>query len=263
MDNQPTDRARLVADTTGSDFNPPSYELAPEDHELANRFANFDPLATPSPVSLTGGGSFKAPELFTLKILPPEKQAPIAAQLAQLHPDVRAQREHELVTEALKQNSLELRIKAGPGQGATAFERERFSIAREIHELESEELSIHSQLAEVEKWVPVFNEVTGEPVIDAGTGRQQVQAIEHIQGDRRRAMEARAKELAYRAELLKGTEGDLREQKALKATVETEKHRQHQLAEREEVKQMADELAREKRIRQQAEALARHKGTDL
>lgn len=263
MEDSNNDRARLVADTTGSDFNPTSYAIDPEDHELAARFANVDPLATPSPVKLTGGGAFKAPERFSLSILPPDKQAPIAAELARVPADQRAQREHELVTEALKQNSVELRIKAGPGEGATPFERERFQIAREIHELETEELSIYAQLAEVEKWVPVFNEITGEAVIDPKTGQQQVQAVEIIQGDRRKAMEARAKELAHRVELLKGIEGDLREQRALKATVEAEKHRQQQLAEREEVKRLADELAREKRLRVQAEALARHKGTEL
>lgn len=262
MEDTNPDRTRLVADPTGSDFTPPSYEIAPDDMELASRFASFDPLATPSPVQLTGGGAFKAPERFSLSILPPDKQAPIAAELARLPANARAEREHELVMEALKQNSIELRIKAGPGEGATPFERERFQIAREIHELETEELSIYAQLAEVEKWVPVFSE-TGEPVIDPKTGQQQVQAVQTIHGDRRKAMEARAKELAYRIDLLKGPEGDRREQRALKATVEAEKQRQQQLAEREEVKRLADELAREKRIRQQAEALARHKGAEL
>lgn len=258
-----TTRNELNADTTGSDFTAPDYSIAPEDHERANRITSFDPLATPSPVKLTGGGAFKAPERFSLSILPPDKQAPIQAELAKVPAAQRAELEHELVQEALKQNSLELRIKAGPGEGATPFERERFQIAREIHELETEELNIHLQLAEVSKWEPVFDEITGAPVIDPKTGQQIVKATEVITGDRRKAMEARAKELAYRVGLLKGVEGDQREQKALKATIEAEKLREQALADREEVKRMAEELAREKRLREQAETLAKFKGTEL
>lgn len=261
MDNTDTDR--LNANTVGSDFTAPDYSIAPEDRDRANRIASFDPLATPSPVKLTGGGAFKAPDRFSLSILPPDKHAPIQAELAKVPAAQRAQREHELVQEALKQNSLELRIKAGPGEGATPFERERFQIAREIHELETEELNIHLQLAEVERWEPVYNEITGEPIIDPKTGQQMVKATEVIQGDRRKAMEARAKELAYRVGLLRGVEGDQREQKALKATIEADKLREQALADREEVKRMAEELAREKRLRQQAETLAKFKGTEL
>ncbi|WP_095011990.1 hypothetical protein [Tsuneonella mangrovi] len=262
MDNS-TDPSRLVADTTGSDFTPAIYDIAPEDRERAEQLLQFDPLAAPSPVKLTGGGAFKAPERFSLSILPPDKQAPIVAELANVPADMRAQREHELVTNALKQNSTELRIKAGPGAGATELDRAQFQLAKDIHELETEELSIHAQLAEVSKWVPVFNEVTGEPVIDPATGKQQILAIEAIQGDRREAMQNRANELAYRVELLKGIEGDRRIEKALKGTIETEKLQKQQIADREEVKRLADELAREKRLREQAEALAKHKGTQL
>ncbi len=82
MDNQPRNLNPLVADTTGSDFTVASYDIAPEDQDRAEQLLNFDPLSAPSPVRLTGGGAFNAPERFTLAILPPEKQAPIAAELA-------------------------------------------------------------------------------------------------------------------------------------------------------------------------------------
>lgn len=263
MDNHSRNQNPLVADTTGSDFTVASYEIAPEDRDRAEQLLNFDPLSTPSPVRLTGGGAFNAPERFTLGILPPAKRGPIEAQLASVAMSDRAQREHELVTAALKQNSVELRIKAGPGEGATELDRAQFSVARDIHELETKELAIQAELAEVEKWVPVFNEVTGEPVIDPSTGQQQLVAVERVQGARRKALEAEAQELAYRADLLRGIEGDRRIQKALQATIEAEKQREQQLAEREEIKRLADELAREKRVREQAELLAKHKGTQL
>lgn len=266
MDNTTNDHARLVADTTGSDFTMQSDDIAPEDQaraqELLSAF-NADPLATPSPVRLTGGGAFKAPERFSLSILPPEKQGPIAAQLARVPANVRAEREHELVVEALKQNSTELRIRAGTGEGATPLEREQFSVARDIAELEAEELAIRTQLAEVEKWVPVYDEATGAPVIDPRTGQPQVKAVEIIQGDRRKALEARAKELAYRADLLRGPEGDRRIQRALAQTIELEKQQRQQLAEREEVKRRAEEISRQKRIDKQAEALSRFKDNAL
>lgn len=266
MDNTSTASARLAVDTTGSDFTMPSYDIAPEDQaraqELLSAF-NADPLATPSPVKLTGGGAFKAPERFTVSILPPDKQGPIAAQLAQVPANVRAEREHELVVAALKQNSTALRIKAGPGEGATPLEREQFAVARDINELEAQEFEIQRQLAEVEKYVPVYNEITGEPVIDPRTGQQQVKAVEIIQGDRRKALEARVKELAYRADLLRGVEGDRRIQKALAQTIELEKQQKQQLADNAEIERRAEEIAREKRITQQAEARAKFKANAL
>lgn len=258
MDNTTPDRAHLVVDTTGSEFEPTSYDIAPEDLELAERLAQFDPLAVPSPVKLTGGGAFKAPERFTMSILPPDKRDGIASKLAQVPADLRSQREHELVLEALKQNSVHIRVKAGPGEGATPVERERFLIAREVYDLEKEEARIYAQLAEVERWVPVFDE-NGEQVIDPKTGQQKVQAVELVQGDRRKAMEARAAEIRRQIALLDGFEGDRRLQRALKATVEAEKARQQQLAEEQEARRMADQINRDERIKAKAEVYAKHR----
>lgn len=263
MEDPNTDRTRLVANTSGSDFTLKSYGIAPEDAPLAAELIARDPLSAPSPVKLTGGGTFNAPERFTVGILSPDRQAPIKAQLAAVPVEQRAQREHELVVEALKQNSVELRILAGPGEGADAFQRERFAIARELHELESEELSIHAQLAEVARWIPVFNEITGERVIDPATGQQMVKAVEVIQGQRRTAMEARAKELAYRAELLRGVEGDRREERALSEAIETRKHQQQQLADEQEARRRGEEAIREERINARAEAYVKNRRSPL
>jgi hypothetical protein len=263
MDTTTNDQARMVADTTGSDFTLPSYDIPPEDFELAERLSQFDPLATPSPVKLTGGGAFNAPERFTLAILPPDKQGPIAAQLAQVPANVRADREHELVVEALKKNSVDLRIKAGPGAGATPVERERFQLAREIFDLENEELAIAVELAKVEKSVPVFDEVTGAPIIDPNTGQQQMQLVNLIQGDRRKAMEARVAEIRRHIGLLDGPEGDRRLQRALKASVEAEKARQQELAEEQDARRMADEINRDQRVKAKAEVYAKHRRNTL
>lgn len=263
MDNPNTDHTRLIADTTGSDFTVPDYAISPEDMPRAEELLNRDPLAVPSPVKLTGSGAFKTPERLTVSILPPEKQAPIAAELARLPADSRAQREHELVTEVLRQNSIELRIKAGPGEGATELDRVQLDVARAIYELEAQEFNIQLQLAEVDKWVPVVNEITGEPVIDPKTGQQQLAEVHAIQGDRRRAMEAEAKNLAYRAGLLRGVEGDRRIQKALQSTIAAEKRTQQQLDDRAEIERLSVEIAREQRIRAQAEILAKRKATEL
>jgi hypothetical protein len=262
MDN-PNDPGRLTADTTGSSFTLPTHAIAPEDQERANRLASFHPLATPSPVTLTGSGSFKAPERFTLSILPPEKQAPIAAQLAQLPLGQREAREHELVTEALKQNSIELRIKAGPGPGATPVERERFLLAREVYDLERAEEAVLMQLGEVEKWVPVYDEITGKPVIDSKTGQQQLVAVQRIQGDRRKAMEARAAEIRHQIALKEGIEGDRRLQRALNLTVEAEKAREEALAIDQEARRLSEEINREVRVKALAEAYAKNRRNSL
>ncbi|MDC8754847.1 hypothetical protein OIK40_09365 [Erythrobacter sp. sf7] len=262
MDNTTTDRAHLVVDTTGSDFEPTSYDIAPEDRELAERLAQFDPLAVPSPVKLTGGGAFNAPERFSVSILPPDKRGGIEAQLARVPADQRAQREHELVLEALKANSVNIRIKAGAGEGASPVERERLLIAREVYDLENEETSIYAQLAEVHRWVPVFDE-NGARVIDPNTGQQKVQAVEVVQGDRRKAMEARVADIRRQIELLDGFEGDRRLQRALKVTVEAEKARQQQLEEGQEARRRADEINRDMRVEAKAQTYAKHRRSAL
>lgn len=262
MDNS-TNPDRLVAETSGSDFTLPSHAIDPEDRELAEALANFDPLAVASPVTLTGGGSFKAPERFTLSILPAEKQTPIAAQLAGVPAHLRAQREHELVTEALKQNSIELRIKAGPGAGATPVDRERLLLAREIYDLENEEAAILTQLAEVEKWVPVYDEITGRPVLDPKTGQQQLTAVDRVQGDRRKGMEARVAEIRHQIALKHGIEGDRRLERALKDSVEAEKARRQELAEEQEARRMAEQINRDERVKAKAEAYAKNRRHSL
>jgi hypothetical protein len=264
MDNNPTTET-LKIDPTGSDFTPTSYELPAEDkargEQLLAEF-NANPLAAPSPVEASESIKFRAPETLTAAILPPEKRAEVERKLGNVSGSLRAEREDQLVREALIENSKAVRVRAGVGEGASPLQREQFALAGDIDRHEREYLDIQSQLAEVEKWVPVFDD-TGKPVIDPDTGQQQVKAIEKIKGDRRGGMEARAQELLYRIGLLNGVEGDRRIQRALAATIEAEKANAQQLAERKEAKQMAEDMAREERVRRNAESIARMKGSKL
>lgn len=260
------DHARLVPDTTGSDFTLNDYAIPPEHQaraqELMDQF-NANPIAAPSPVRLTGSGSFKEPERFTAGMLPPDKRTAVEQELAKVPLSIRADREHELVAEALQANSMALRIKAGLGEGSTEFEREQYAVAREIHELEQREIELRLQLAEVEKFVPVYDEISGKPVFDPQTGQQKLTPVEAVRGERRRGFENAIAELVHRIELLRGIEGDRRIQKALRNTVLAEARQKQQLADRAEIERRAEELAREKRLNQQAELLARFKGAEL
>ncbi len=260
--NPNTNADKLTVDPTGSDFNPTTYALAPEDaargEEILAKF-NADPLATPSPVEATEGVKFRVPERFSASILPPDKREAVEKQLAAVPPNLRADREHQLVAEALKESSKELRIKVGVGSGATPLEREQFAVAGDIHRLEKEADAIQDELNEIERWQAVYDEA-GKPVIDPDTGQQKMEAVLRVSGERRAGMENRWRELVHRLGLLNSIEGDRRIERALKATIEAEKQRNAQLADRAEAAKRADEILREERIQQQAEALARMRG---
>lgn len=265
MDNTTPTTETLKIDPTGSDFTPTSYELPAEDkargEQLLAEF-NSNPLAAPSPVEASESIKFRAPENLTAAILPPEKRAEVERKLVNVSGSLRAEREDQLVREALIENSKAVRVRAGVGEGATPLQREQYALAGDIDRLAREEWDIQFKLAEVDRWVPVYD-AAGKPVVDDRTGQQKVEAIEKVQGERRKALEAHAASLRYRIELLNGIEGDRRIQRALAATIEAEKANARQLAERREALQMAEDMAREERVRKNAESIARMKGSKL
>jgi hypothetical protein len=253
------ENAPATADTTGSSLPPaPSFDIAPEDQELANQLANFDPVYdVPSPTTVKGGTHKPITGNLKVSMLPPEAQQEIRQKLADVPITLAEKRENELVREYLHQQALELRIKAGPGEGANEFQKERFHIAAERHQAQKEIMRIAEQLAQVDRWVPVLDEVTGKPVVDSDTGQPKVQAIETIRGERRTGMERRLAELQHKINLLDGPEGDLRERKALHAAVQSAKSKQAQLEEDREARKLGESMSRDERIKAKAEAYAK------
>lgn len=256
--NSTDNTAPKTADTTGSSLPPTqSYAIDPADQHIADRITNFDPVAdVPSPTTVIGG-SHKPLGDLSLKMLPPETREMLEGKLRDVPLNLRQQRENELVRQHLTEKALELRIKAGPGEGANEFQRERFHIAAERHQAEREILRITEQLAEVDRWEPILDEITGKAVIDRKTGQPQVRAIETITGERRTGLERRIAELNHKIMLLEGPEGDIRERKALHAAVQSAKSKQAQIEEDREARKLGESMNREERVKAKAEAYAK------
>lgn len=252
----------LIPDTTGSDYTPPSYDLTPEEADAVAGIEDFDPINDiPSPVKLTGGG-FKMPERLTASILPPDKAEQVRAQLAAVPEHRREDVEQGLVYEALRQIGIDVRVKGTPDPSLEPYHREALLIEKEVRELDAEAHRIYQQLAEVARWKPVYNP-DGSYAKDPETGQQRFEAVEAVQGERRRALEARLRELEYRASLLNGPEGARRIARAVKETAQLRLAAQEAAADRAEAEALARKIVRDERVRERAEALAKRMRTEL
>lgn len=226
--------------------------IAPEDMDLARELASFDPVHdVPSPVQVTG--TVRLPTELRLTMLSPNVQAQIRAELENVPAHRRDQAEKELVGKHLYQNSYALRARAGLGDDATPIQREAFAIAREMGDLQDEDLRIAHELGEVERWETKF---------DPATGKDVPVPAERVQGERRQKLEARRREIEHHLKLLEGPEGEHRKAKALKESVEQVKAKRQQLEDHAEIDRRARDKAREDRIEKAAEARAkRYKDT--
>ena len=245
--NTPETPAPLTPDTRGSDFQMKSYDIAPEDQQLADEIASFDPVYdTKGPTSFSG--SVRLPESIKATGLPPHLRDPIVAQLANVPVDRRDAEEQRLVREALYQNSLGVRIACGPGAGSNAYQRAKFNLTFEMEQAEQEVFRLGQQLAEVERWDNVTDEQTGvaKPV-----------PVEKLRGQQRAIVEAEHQRQLRKLEALEGIEGQRRLQRALYEAVQDRKTMQAQLEDDREARALGEKLRREKRIQERAEAYAK------
>lgn len=240
----------LVADTTGSSETfekMPSYDIAPEDKELADSITKFDPYGTPSPIE--GKGEFRIPERFTAKVLPDAMRKEVEQQIARLAPGSdRDQREHDLTMAALRQNSLGVRVRLGLGSGADQYQREAFAIQRDMEKIEADAAAVLNSLNEV-----VRIEVTG---VDPVTGEQLTKTIYRAEGDTRRALELRHAELMRHLAALDGVEGDRRLKKALFGAVEDAKAMQRKVDVHAKARALAGEMLDKEEIEHLAKSFA-------
>lgn len=249
-DNTPNEPDQLVADTGGSNFTMPTYDIAPEDAALAAEIENFDPVYdVAGPTQLVG--AVKLPSSIKASGLPPHLRDPIMAQLASVPPARRDAEEARLVNAALYENSLGVHIACGPGEGADPYRREKFALTFEMEETERRSIQIATELAEVVRW---DNE-------DDGTGQMKPVPVYKVDGQRRAALEAEHRRLTYKFLQLDGPEGERRLAKAKFEAVEAVKAQRAQLAEDKEARTRADEILREERVAQRAELYAKHKRT--
>lgn len=242
----------LTVETSGN-ISLPNYPIAPEDQALADEITGADPvLSTKGPISITG--SVKLPATIRASGLPPHLRDPILQQLQSVPADRRETEEQRLVREALYGNSAALRIMAGPGEGANAYQREFFQIERERYDAEQELWRLERELADVERW---------DNVLDERTGEKKPVPVEKVRGQRRAAMEARRNELVTRISLLDGIEGKRRLERAKFDAVEELKAQRAQLQEAKEARELGAQLARQERIQRQAEAYAKRERNAL
>jgi hypothetical protein len=246
-----TTPAPLTFDTTGSDFKFETYDIAPEDQELAASIANFDIIAdVPSPIEMVG--EFKEPKRFSADMLPDGPRDWVKQQLVSIPAgEARDKREHELTLMVLRDNSKFVRMRLGAGNGANAYQREVLSIGGELDQLNSEFQRIQNSLNEVLRL-----EVTG---IDPVTGEQPTKTIYRYEGDARQKMGFRLAEITRHIAALEGPEGDRRKQKALLSAVEAHKTQQATLNRAAKAKARADEILEEEEVERLAQAFAKNR----
>ncbi len=124
--------------------NTPNFTPAPVPAE--QELAAFDHRAVPSPVEVIGDVRITAEP--SLSMLPPEARERVAGKMANVRDD-HGIFERQFVMEELQANSDRLKVLAGPGKDANEYQRECYGIERERYDLQSEELRIEAELAEV------------------------------------------------------------------------------------------------------------------
>lgn len=242
------DEAPIVANTDGSSFELQTFDIDLADQPLADEIRNFDPVFdTSGPTSIKGAVAL--PTGIKATGLPPHLRDPIIAKLANVPANDRDAEEARLVRAALYQNSLELRVAAGPGEGANAYQKAFFLLEFDRYEAQREIDRIGMLLGEVDENASV--------VTDPVTGQQKVETRHKIQGQRRQALEAEFSRALHRHAQLYGLEGERRLQRALYEAVAERKAATAQLDEQREAKELGARLAREERIRRMGEAYAK------
>lgn len=261
----PQEHQPRTADTSGSTLpTGPDYSIAPEDQHIADRLMNFDVVSdVPSPNTVKGSPRMTLPDKLSVKMLSPDARAEIEAKLKDVPLHQVESREDALVREHLMRNAAQVRMKAGAGEGANPFQRERLLIAGERDQANREIIRLMGELAEVSRWEPIFDEISGEKVIDPKTGQQELKPVYRVDGQRRVGMERRVDELSHKITLLDGPEGDLRERKALHAAVQAKKALKAQIEEERDARELGDKIARDERVRRRAEARAKAQRTAL
>lgn len=216
------------------------------DQAMAREIASKDPLTDiKGPVTFIGDSS-RLPAALPLTALSEEMRAPILAQLQGVPANLRAKKEAELVTEALKRNSLNLRVTGGGGEGTDPFWRETFEQERRHRDLSTQINALDIKLVDA----------SFETVYDPVTGAPSPKAIDKYQGHDRKLMEADRDRLLGELHDLEGRGGQLRRKEAMKKAVDAQKAIQTQLEEEKLAKVKGEEILRQERIDKRAESYA-------
>lgn len=216
----------------------------PRDAEIEQRIVSYDPIRDlEGPIKGDIEGIIKQPETLSVKMFAPEVRDRITAAVGDLPPEAAQRRTQELIQAELERNKLAFCVLAGPGETANAYVREQFEIERQKYDMQGEVWRLETELAAIGGW---------ETFTDPDDGSEKPRAVPQVQGERRRAMEARRDELLRQQRVLETIDGPKRLRAALTEARENEKRLLDEVALQREVDVRAKAMLREERVKELA-----------
>ena len=217
----------------------PSDEPTAEEVAVAATVRPLEQL--PSPWEVTGNPRILSEP--TLEALSPADREAVLQRAGSDKP--------EAISGALKaflhERSVEVRIRAGAGDGATESEREALSQMNQLRLLSGEVDRLKAELAEVREH-RTEHDANGNPV---------PVPVYALQGDGRTARQNRLNEIMHEMSLVAGLEGEAAMKRAARADALKARELKQQVEDSREIKRRAHEMAREDRINQAARNRAR------
>ena len=251
MSDNSTPPAALESDGS-SNYTPKSYDIAPEDRDLADSLVDQDPIRDLSgPVSVVG--AVKLPEKITHEMLPSDVRARVDARLADFPEVNRAAAEERVILEEAEQYAYAVRVWGGPGPNANAFQQERFLVEHEIFDAQRKLSERLTALQEI---------VRHDRKVDESTGEEYDEPVFRLGGTARSAAEYEASELRQRIALLQGSEGQRRLQRAEWQAVQDAKKLQEEAAIDREARAQAKADVRAARVADRANAYRKFEETE-
>jgi hypothetical protein len=225
-----------MTDTTGASAD----ANLPTDDDLHDQIVNFNVADMPSNHEFVGNVRMALPT--KVAALAPQHRQAILDELLTYPASMREDKEAELVGRKVEELAMAARLRSGPGENATPFQKASWEIHREVTDLEAQSDAIMAQLAEVSHIDPVTEERTFRFPIGS---------------PRRDALDAEFQRLGHAIELLKGSEGHQRLTKAKAETGNLIRQRMQEQADRVEVEKRAAAMVREADLNRRAASRAK------
>lgn len=247
-----TPTATLESEGT-SNYTPKSYDIAPEDADLAASLVNQDPLRDlAGPAS--SNAKLKLPDRVPLDWLSPTVKTKVQARMDEVPVSDRTpEREQAIMREELIDYDYAVKVWGGPGPDANAYQQERFLVEHDIYDTQRKLSERLTALQEIVRHDRKVDEATGE-VFD--------EPVYRLRGDARSASEFEVSDLRSRLAQLQGSEGQRRLQKAKWQAVQDAKKLQEEAAIDREAQELAKADVRAARVADRANAYRKFEETE-
>lgn len=252
MSDNSTAPAALESDGS-SNYTPKSYDIAPEDAELAESLVNQHPVYD-LPGNASTVGNVKLPSEFSRDMFSDEVRAQVDARINEIPVrDRTPQAEQAIMRQEAEKYAHAVRIWAGPGEGVNAYQQELHSVQYDIWEARSRLIEREAALSEI---------IRHDRKEDPATGELYDEPVYRIKGDARLATEHEAADYRRRIALLEGSEGQRRLDKAKYEAVEHAKKLRDEAAIDADAQQLAKSDARAARVADRAAAYRKFEDTE-